>query len=90
METSADLDALTSLSSDGCILTPRFRESPYEDVLMTVKKSAREEHMLIDTSFDFRTDASGKDPDAYSPTLRQYHKLLWSKALPSGERVRSR
>ena len=40
--------------------------------------------MLIDTSFDFRTDAYGKDPDAYSPTLRQYHKLLWSKALPSG------
>ena len=40
--------------------------------------------MLIDTSFDFRTDASGKDPDAYSPTLRQYHKLLWSKVLPGG------
>ena len=40
--------------------------------------------MLIDTSFDFRTDASGKDPDIYSPTLRQYHKRLWSKALPGG------
>lgn len=41
--------------------------------------------MLIDTSFDFRTDApSGKDPDADSPTLRRYHKHLWSKALPSG------
>src|SRR5664279_941267 len=40
--------------------------------------------MVIDTAFDFRTDASGKDPDAYSPTLRQYHKLLWSKVLPSG------
>jgi hypothetical protein len=40
--------------------------------------------MLIDTSFDFRIDACGKDPDAYSPTLRRYHKLLWSKALPSG------
>jgi hypothetical protein len=40
--------------------------------------------MLIDTSFDFRTDASGKDPDVYSPTLRRYHKLLWSKALPGG------
>lgn len=40
--------------------------------------------MLIDTSFDFRTDAGGKDPDIHSPTLRQYHKLLWSKALPSG------
>jgi hypothetical protein len=40
--------------------------------------------MRIDTSFDFRTDASGKDPDAYSATLRQYHKLLWSKPLPCG------
>ena len=40
--------------------------------------------MLIDTSFDFRTDASGGDPDESSPTLRQYHKLLWSKTLPSG------
>jgi hypothetical protein len=40
--------------------------------------------MLINTSFDFRTDARGRDPDKYSPTLRQYHKLLWSKPLPSG------
>src|SRR5687767_13228262 len=40
--------------------------------------------MLIDTSFDCRTDASGKDPDIYSATLRQYHKHLWSKALPGG------
>jgi hypothetical protein len=40
--------------------------------------------MLIDTSFDFRTDASGGDPDTYSPTLQLYHKLLWSKTLPSG------
>jgi hypothetical protein len=27
----------------------------------------------------------GKDPDSYSPTLRSYHKLLWSKSLPSGK-----
>ena len=40
--------------------------------------------MLIDTSFDFRTDASRKDPDAYSATLCRYHKFLWSKVLPSG------
>jgi hypothetical protein len=45
---------------------------------------SRHEPMWIDTSFDFRTDASGKDPDTHSPTLRQYHKLLWSKPLPSG------
>ena len=39
----------------------------------------------IDTTFDFRSDTPpGKDPDALSPTLRRYHKLLWSKPLPSG------
>ena len=42
--------------------------------------------MVIDTSFDFRTDAGGRDADAYSATLRKYHKLLWSKALPCGRR----
>lgn len=40
--------------------------------------------MLIDTEFDFRVDSSGKDPDTYSPTLRRYHKQLWSKPLPCG------
>lgn len=40
----------------------------------------------IDIDFDFLTDTPpGKDPDAYSPTLLRYHKLLWSKPLPSGE-----
>jgi hypothetical protein len=41
--------------------------------------------MQIDTTFDFRTEiAPGRDPDACSPTLRRYHKLLWSKPLPDG------
>jgi len=41
--------------------------------------------MTIDINFDFRTDTPpGKDPDALSPTLRAYHKLLWSKPLPNG------
>ncbi len=43
--------------------------------------------MEIDTSFDFRTDSNGKDPDSHSPTLRKYHQLLWSKELPSGEHL---
>ena len=43
--------------------------------------------MLIDTSFDFRNDANGKDPDAHSATLRRYHRLLWSKQLPIGENL---
>jgi len=39
----------------------------------------------INTTFDFRTDTpEGKDPDKYSPTLRSYHKHLWSKPLPGG------
>ncbi len=38
----------------------------------------------IDTSFDMRSDANGRDPDSHSPTLRRYHQLLWSKPLPNG------
>lgn len=39
----------------------------------------------IDVTFDFRTDTPpGKDPDTFSPTLRRYHRLLWSKPLPDG------
>jgi hypothetical protein len=39
----------------------------------------------IDITFDFRSDTPlGGDPDTLSPTLRKYHKLLWSKPLPSG------
>ena len=41
----------------------------------------------IDITFDFRSDTSpGKDPDTHSPTLRRYHRRLWSKPLPSGAR----
>ena len=40
---------------------------------------------LIDISFDVFTDTpKGKDADSHSPTLRKYHKLLWSKRLPNG------
>jgi hypothetical protein len=39
----------------------------------------------IDITFDFRSDTPpGKDPDSHSPTLRRYHKRLWSKPLPNG------
>jgi hypothetical protein len=49
-------------------------------------------HKEIDTTFDFRSDTPTKkrdpdtleDPDTFSQTLRRYHKLLWSKPLPSG------
>jgi hypothetical protein len=41
----------------------------------------------MDIAFDFRSDTPGypkADPDAKSPTLRRYHRLLWSKPLPNG------
>jgi len=40
---------------------------------------------VIDTTFDLRSDAGDKDPDSHSATLREYHRILWSKPLPSGE-----
>lgn len=40
---------------------------------------------MIDTSFNVYSDSGGKDPDSYSPTLKKYHKILWSKPLPSGK-----
>lgn len=41
--------------------------------------------MEIDTNFNFYSDAKGIDPDNSSPTLKRYHKLLWSKPLPNGK-----
>jgi hypothetical protein len=40
--------------------------------------------MIIDTNFNFYSDSNGGDPDSTSPTLRMYHKILWSKPLPNG------
>lgn len=55
----------------------------------------------INVNFDFTEDtpnfwngfweranglgAGGADPDAKSKTLREYHRLLWSRPLPNGE-----
>ena len=41
--------------------------------------------LIIDTNFNFFSDANGGDPDITSPTLKKYHKLLWSKPLPNGK-----
>ena len=41
--------------------------------------------MTIDTSFNVYSDAKGGDPDSTSPTLRKYHKMLWSKTLPNSK-----
>lgn len=40
----------------------------------------------FDIKFDFSKEVkSGRDPDRYSVTLREYHKKLWGKPLPNGE-----
>ena len=42
---------------------------------------------MIDINFDVYSDTPlGKDPDSYSPTLRNYHKILWSKSLPNKQK----
>ena len=59
---------------------------------------------MINTAFDFTTDTQGfwegfwerrggwglgsADPDSDSPTLKLYHKKLWSKPLPNGQLMR--
>ena len=54
---------------------------------------------LIDVDFDFTSDTPGfwdnywddemgystVDPDIYSKTLKEYHRVLWSKKLPNGK-----
>ena len=41
--------------------------------------------VVININFNFYSDTpKNKDPDSYSPTLRKYHKTLWSKKLPNG------
>jgi len=40
---------------------------------------------MIDVSFDFQDEVGGKDSDRYSPTLQEYHRILWSKPLPNGK-----
>ena len=39
----------------------------------------------LNIEFKFYADTPpAKDPDSHSPTLRRYHKMLWSKELPNG------
>ena len=41
---------------------------------------------MIDVNFNFFSEVKeGQDPDAKSPTLKKYHKILWSKELPNGK-----
>jgi hypothetical protein len=41
--------------------------------------------VTLDIHLDFRSEVPpGIDPDKRSPTLREYHRMLWSKQLPTG------
>lgn len=46
---------------------------------------------VIDVGFDFQGEAGldragvQRDSDKYSPTLQEYHRILWSKPLPNGK-----
>ena len=42
--------------------------------------------IIIDTNFKVYSDANGGDPDSTSPTLKNYHKILWNKTLPNGSK----
>jgi hypothetical protein len=47
---------------------------------------SKEKIAMIDITFLSTSDTpEGKDPDAHSPTLKKYHKQLWSKPLPNGK-----
>ncbi len=53
--------------------------------LLATQSDSSERIFRIDTTFNFQSDTPpGGDPDASSPTLRRYHRTLWSKPLPSG------
>ena len=56
--------------------------------VMTVNISGGQKILMktmIDITFNVYSDTpTGKDPDAFSPTLRKYHQTLWSKNLPNG------
>lgn len=41
--------------------------------------------MKIDTAYNFQKEVGTLDPDKYSATLQEYHRLLWSKPLPNGK-----
>jgi len=59
--------------------------------------------MMIDVNFDFTIDTpkywdnfwekdsilgqSGGDPDAKSKVLQEYHRILWSRNLPNGDKM---
>lgn len=50
----------------------------------TLQKERQVKELIINTDFKVYSDANGSDPDISSPTLKNYHKILWNKTLPNG------
>ena len=70
-----------------CVLS-KMANGPTRPCTIPLKVDVEQNKMNrpIDITFDFRTDTpEDRDPDALSPTLRSYHKILWSKPLPDGK-----
>lgn len=40
--------------------------------------------MRLDVNYNFQKETDPLDADRYSATLQEYHRRLWSKALPNG------
>lgn len=50
-----------------------------------LRPAGRSTDGTLNTSIDFQEDTPpGKDSDVHSPTLRHYHRALWSRELPTG------
>lgn len=41
--------------------------------------------MIIDITKNFQEETTPLDADRHSPTLQEYHRILWSKTLPNGQ-----
>jgi hypothetical protein len=75
VSSSVIADSFLSLKSPTFLAAKRYPQA----------KNNTTEKMKIDITFNVYSDAKGGDPDSTSPTLRFYHKILWSKKLPNGQ-----
>ena len=88
-------------SNELCRIARQLTKKAKELHLRYIDQQETMNKEIIDVTFDFTMDSPGYwddfwsrneglgvgtcDPDACSPTLQRYHKLLWSKTLPNGE-----
>jgi hypothetical protein len=51
----------------------------------TIKLIIKNKTVKIDVTYNFQAETEPYDADRYSPRLREYHRILWSKTLPNGD-----